>query len=179
MMLKLYKNEKEGISYWEAWDDKREVIVHWGSVGTKGKTRRVAFSKGETAESVIALESARSRAEGYAEISAEGMATVIVQYRTETWGDEEDLEKRHRVEDILNECLGWTGNGHCDGGDIGSGSINAFSYVVDPMKAGETIISALRKHQLLKGAIVAYHLPDQEDHTVIWPKDFLGEFSII
>lgn len=42
-----------------------------------------------------------------------------------------DVEKRHRLEARLNETLGWTGMGMCDGGSIGSGSMEVCSYVVD------------------------------------------------
>ena len=30
----------------------------------------------------------------------------------------------------MNECLGWTGNGFSDGGDIGSGSASRFYLVM-------------------------------------------------
>jgi hypothetical protein len=35
----------------------------------------------------------------------------------------------------MNECLGWTGNGSCDGGDIGRGKVNIINYVIDVKKA--------------------------------------------
>ena len=31
----------------------------------------------------------------------------------------------------MNETLGWTGLGHCDGGSIGSGTMEACCFVVD------------------------------------------------
>lgn len=46
-------------------------------------------------------------------------------------GDVEDLDKRHRLEDKMNETLGWTGLGMCDGGSIGSGTMEVCCYVVD------------------------------------------------
>ena len=46
-------------------------------------------------------------------------------------GDVEDLEKRHRLEDRMNETLGWTGLRMCDGGSIGSGTMEVCCYVVD------------------------------------------------
>ncbi|HWO95772.1 MAG TPA: hypothetical protein VNM45_05450 [Bacillus sp. (in: firmicutes)] len=33
---------------------------------------------------------------------------------------EEALERRHMVEDLMNECLGWTENDFSDGGGIGT-----------------------------------------------------------
>lgn len=46
-------------------------------------------------------------------------------------GTKEDLEKRHRLEDRMNETLGWTGLGVSDGGSMGSGSMEVCNFVVD------------------------------------------------
>lgn len=179
MMLKLYNRASTETLYWECWDNGRKIIVHWGVLGTKGKTRTINLGRGEKAKDIMAVESAVPMQEGFRELEIEAHATIVVQYRTETWGSVEDLNRRHEVEGILNECLGWTGNGHCDGGDIGSGSINAFSAVVDPVLAGQAIIKALRARKLLAEATVAYRLPESDDYIVVWPEDFRGEFSIL
>ncbi|WP_244951636.1 hypothetical protein [Pseudoalteromonas luteoviolacea] len=39
----------------------------------------------------------------------------------------------------MNETLGWTGLGHCDGGSIGSGTMEVCNYVVD-FKVAKTVI---------------------------------------
>lgn len=44
---------------------------------------------------------------------------------------EKDLDKRHRFEDRMSETLGWAGLGMCDGGSIGSGSMEVCNFVVD------------------------------------------------
>lgn len=46
-------------------------------------------------------------------------------------GIEGNLEKRHRLETRMNETLGWAGLGECDGGSIGSGSMEVCTFVVD------------------------------------------------
>ena len=46
-------------------------------------------------------------------------------------GTPKDLEKRHALEERMNETLGWTGVGHCDGGSIGSGTMEVCCFVVD------------------------------------------------
>jgi hypothetical protein len=178
-MLKLYKRKGKTTEYWEAWEDGRKVIVHWGKLGSTGKSRTIRLKPSERGRAVIKAESQKPLAEGFQKIPLDQHVSIVVQYSTETWGSVADLDNRHQVEDVLNECLGWTGNGHCDGGDIGSGQMNAFSFVVDPKLAGETIVKALKKAKLLDGAIVAYHLPDEEEYTVVWPKRFRGEFSIL
>lgn len=101
-----------------------------------------------------------------------------MQFKTEdAWGDSADLSKRHMVEDILNECLGWTGNGYCDGGDIGSGTINTFSFVIDPYLARDSIVIALKQNNLIDGAIIA--TSNKDGYDVLWPEDFEGAFSIL
>ena len=54
-----------------------------------------------------------------------------VEYKIDGFGTDQDLEKRHRLEEHLNELLGWTGLGHVDGGSIGSGTMEAGCVVVD------------------------------------------------
>jgi hypothetical protein len=56
---------------------------------------------------------------------------LLVEYPIDGMGTGDDLKKRHRLEDRMNETLGWTGLGMCDGGSIGSGSMEVCNYVVD------------------------------------------------
>jgi hypothetical protein len=178
-MIKLYKRTAKECLYWEAWDaGRRLVTIHWGTLGKTGRNKSIRIPKGESAKTVIRRESEEPRANGYNEIDLEDHAQIVVQYKTkDAWGDTSDLDKRYQVEGILNECLGWTGNGHCDGGDIGSGEINAFSFVVDPALAKVAIVKELKKNKLLDGAIIAVR--KDEDYEVLWPEDFDGEFSIL
>jgi len=45
-----------------------------------------------------------------------------VECKIEGFGTVSDLDKRHKLEGVLNELLGWTGLGHVDGSSIGSGT---------------------------------------------------------
>jgi hypothetical protein len=163
--------------YWQAWRHKRIVVLHWGSVGEKGRTRQIRLKKGQTAKAVIEEASRQPRAERYAEIDTDEHSQVVVQYRTAGWGSVADLEKRHKIEELLDECLAWTCNGFCDGGDIGSGSINIFCLVVDPAAAKDTLVSTLKKNRLVKGAVIAVR--EGELYRVLWPDDFEGTFSVL
>ena len=178
-MIKLYKRSGQQTVYWEAWDaGKRVVTLHWGTLGETGDTKDVQIPRGENAEVVIDRESQDPRSNDYAEIDIEDHAQIIVQFKTsDAWGDSDDVKKRHAVENILNECLGWTGNGHCDGGDIGSGTINVFSFVVDPYLAKNTIIEAFKRNNLIDGTIIA--IQEQDDYQVLWPDHFDGRFSVL
>jgi hypothetical protein len=54
-----------------------------------------------------------------------------------------DLEKRTRLQSRMNKTLGWTGLGHCDGGSIGSGTMEVCCMVVDFVIAKEVIAKDL------------------------------------
>ena|GEM_PF-464830 len=171
----LYKREGQHMRYWEAWEDSSAVVIHWGTVGNPGCTKRVRVRSDESAEEVIERKARGLQAAGYDEIKIQNHVTVIVQYRIEGWGTNEDLDKRNRVERLVNECLGRTGNGYCDGGDVSSGTMNVFSFVVDALVAKNTIVECLRRHPLFENAIVAI---EQEDSLkVVWPENYAGEFS--
>jgi hypothetical protein len=177
-MVKLYRRGGQAVEYWEAWDEANGfVTVHWGKLGQTGQSKSMRVPPGEPAEAFIAALAQPRRGEGYAEIDLEDHAQLVVQYRTEGWGSTDDLDRRHKVEGVLNECLGWTGNGHCDGGDIGSGSINVFSFVVDPHLARDAIVAALRDPRLLDGAVIAVARAD--NFEVLWPPDHPGDFSTL
>lgn len=177
-MLKLYKQTDDEIRYWEAWDTGNgSVMIHWGVLGDTGRSKELGVENASAAV-VIERESVAARADGFQEIDMDDHSQVIVQFKTkDAWGDTDDLDRRYELEDLLNECLGWTGNGHCDGGDIGSGTINAYSFVVDPRIAAETIVQTLKDAGKIKGAIVV--ISTEEDDDVVWPPGFEGEFSII
>jgi hypothetical protein len=175
-MLKLYKRGRTGVRYWEAWKTPLMVVVHEGRLGKRGKTRCLLPTGRQRPERLIAEAAKKPRAKGYAEVSLEEHSQIVVQYRLKTWGSPEDLNKAHKVEDLFNECLGWTGNGRCDGNDIGSGTMNVFSYVIDAELAVETMVAALRQHRLLNGAVVAVR--EGEDYRVVYPTRFRGEFSL-
>jgi hypothetical protein len=177
-MLKLYKKGPKGLQYWEAWQDNKDIVVHWGTVGDTGQDKKLRLKAGEDADSRIEQESQSARADGFEEI--EPNSELVLQYKCDGWGSANDLEKRHQIEDLMNECLGWTGNGHCDGGDIGSGSMNVYCYVVDRLAGVEAVIAKLREVNLLDGALIASkHNVENEDeqYKVHWPLNFSGEFS--
>ena len=154
-MIKLYKQDGARLLYWETWDDDGKHVMHWGSVGEEGETQAVRSGMFRDAEKAVAEEMERRRRDGYAEIDDDDLQVVVVQYRTETWGSEADLERRHEIENLMDNQLGWTGLGHCDGGSIGSGSIEICCLVVDAGIAAPVIVQALKEAGRLDGAVVA------------------------
>jgi hypothetical protein len=102
---------------------------------------------------------------------------LIVQYRIEGHGRGSDHDKRVAVENLLGEFLEKADLGYCDGGDIGSGTMNVFCFVKTGQAVGKKIIEVLRKNNLLEGATIAKTVKGEE--RIIWPPDFKGEFQII
>lgn len=129
--FKLYKRSPNEIEYREAWFSKGMVVDHWGICGDRGRTQPHPVAN--TAMRQRWFEILRSRADelGFQPIPASKYATLIVQQPIAGHGTPEDLELRHRVEDYLHDLTGWLGLGHCDGGSIGSGSMEIFCHVVD------------------------------------------------
>ena len=131
-MIKLYKRTTAGqLDYHEAWMDGDEIVEHWGRVGDRGEQRTHAPVPGSTADAAIERVLASARANGFAPLRNGDLRWLLVEYPVDGMGTSVDLQKRHALEDRLNETLGWTGLGHCDGGSIGSGSMEAACLVVD------------------------------------------------
>jgi hypothetical protein len=64
-------------------------------------------------------------------LEAENQVALMIEYAVVGMGSAGDLEKRHRLEGRMNKTLGWTGLGHCDGGSIGSGTMEVCCFVAD------------------------------------------------
>jgi len=144
-------------------------------LGERGQSQIIPLTAGELAESRIAQEAKKYHGEGYRRLKEGEPVTVLVQYEFDGWGTPADLDKRHEMEGTLNECLGWTGNGHCDGGDIGSGTINVCLLVVNPYLAARTIVEELRRTNLIEGAVIA--IEHESSFEVLYPTDYQKEFA--
>lgn len=119
------------LAYHEAWIDGLKVMEHWGPLGERGQTREHHCggnkAKGDVLKEVLAEPLKR----GYRPIELDDHAVLLIEYCIDGMGTDEDLDKRHALEDRMKETLGWTGLGHCDGGSIGSGTMEVCCYVVD------------------------------------------------
>lgn len=177
-MLKLYKTLPDGIHYWEIWDnDDNTFTIHQGKLGDVGETEVYhPKGKGLPFDVLYAQHISKQQEMGYEEI--DNPTELIFQYTYQTNEDPTQLlEKRQYVESLLSDCLGWTGNGHCDGGDIGSGSMNIFCYVVDKDIALASTLEILEEEELLENLIVAYENEDTEEYITLYPVD-VREFKL-
>jgi len=134
-MIKLYKKVDGRWHYHEAWAHDGQVTEHWGIVGEDGTTRDHDIPEDQSEEEAVsaALDSACD--DGYEEVDLDDHAILIIEFAVDGFGTPEDLEKRYRLQDRMNQTLGWKGLGHCDGGSIGSGTMEVACFVIDFEKA--------------------------------------------
>jgi len=143
-MLKLYRLTPASKEYWETWEDSdTHYVVHWGALGSEGKSKNVPLNEDEDIPANVQRKIAELRAEGFKEIEPEDHFTLMIEYAINGMGNSADLKKRHRLEDLMNETLGWTGLGACDGGSIGSGTMEVCNLVVDLEIAKRVVEAAL------------------------------------
>jgi len=129
-MLKLYKLSDEKKEYWETWDNEDGTYtVHWGELGTTGKSKEIKKGFLKPYKKIIQNEIDLMLKNNFQEV--EDGYTLLIEYKIEGMGNTSDINKRHRLEEIMNEILGWTGLGFCDGGSIGSGTMEVCNFVVD------------------------------------------------
>ena len=130
-MLKLYNLNASPKEYWETWENDGEHTVHWGALGTKGQSKKLASGILRNTRASIQKEVDLRVSAGFGSIDIDDHAVLMIEYTIDGMGTPADLEKRHRLEERMNETLGWTGLGHCDGGSIGSGTMEVCCFVVD------------------------------------------------
>lgn len=169
-MIKMIKQLDDEIVYWEVWRDGKTLVIHYGTVGNTGETVKKKLALSQKAKKVMDELANEKANEGYDYLDEDELFELVVQYPCEENQMDAVLEKRHHVEELMNECLGWTGNGACDGGDIGSGTANIFNYVVDIEKATKTILNELKNNNLLEEVRMAYFHPEEENYIALYPE---------
>lgn len=131
-MLKLYlRNAGRVTAYHEAWADGSRITEHWGPLGERGKTRMHRRNKKLSEKANLKQVLKPAITAGFEPIDLDDHAILLIEYAIKGMGSVKDLDKRHALEERMNETLGWTGLGHCDGGSIGSGTMEVCCFVVD------------------------------------------------
>ncbi len=144
-MLKLYRRTPSQILYWETWDnDDGSHTVHWGSLGAKGESKTVRSTGLRKVETKVQAEIDRFVSDGYQPIELDDHRILLIEYTVDGFGDAADLKKRYRLQDRMDQTLGWTGLGMCDGGSIGSDTMEVCCYVVDYDVAEQVVATDLK-----------------------------------
>ena len=144
-MVKLYKLIDNKLHYWETWDkDDKTAFIHWGIVGQRGQNKEVKSGLFSNFRKSVQKEIDEKIKEGYKERDDNEVSFLEIEYIIDGFGTEQDLDKRHRLEEKMDEVLGWTGLGNCDGGSIGSGTMEVGCVVVDYEIAKKVIADNLK-----------------------------------
>lgn len=131
-MLKLYRFSESETEYWETWEDTDSShTVHWGELGTRGQSKTIQSTPSHPATTIIQEEIDAHIETGFSEVDPDEHAVLMIEYAVDGFGSPSDLEKRHKLEERMNETLGRTGLGACDGGSIGSGTMEVCCFVVN------------------------------------------------
>jgi hypothetical protein len=130
--MKLYKRIDGQLHFWETWDiDEKMGATHKGVVGQRGDYKEVKSGLFSSFRKEIQKEVDIYSEDGYEEVDIDDHFTLLIEFKVDGMGTPEDVEKRTRLQDRMNETLGWTGLGHCDGGSIGSGTMEVCCFVID------------------------------------------------
>jgi hypothetical protein len=176
-VLKLYKREGDTLRYWEAWVHEGTLTVHQGVVGETGTETQTPVPDDEDPDMAIAQAAESLVDAGYDEPDIDIMTPLVIQYPLQGKGTGQDFEKRHAVEELLTDVLGWTGNGEVEGGETQAGRMNVFCRVMDAQTAVHTIAEALDEEDLVEGALIAL-VPDSGEPRVLWPPNHSGGFRV-
>lgn len=131
-MLKLYKRDNDRTYYWETWDKNENTgVVHWGTVGQRGQDKEIKSGLFINFKKQIQKLIRRYYEDGYGEVNIEDHYKLLIEFKVEGFGTSDDLEKRRRLQSRMDDTLGWTGLGHCDGGSVGGGTMEVCCYVID------------------------------------------------
>ncbi len=143
-MQKLYKKSQEALLYQEAWVEGGLLYHHWGQIGETGEHTANAVKKGASKSKLIAGALKKAREDGYSPIDDDDRAVLQIEFKVVGFGTEADFDKRQKLQNRMNETLGWVGIGHCDGGSSGSGTMEVCCYVVDYDIARRVVESDLK-----------------------------------
>jgi hypothetical protein len=145
-IMKLYRKSIDKFEYWETWEkDENSSVVHFGLVGEKGETINLEQSF-DKRKDVLKSQIKEKVDSGFRPIAEKNLHTLILEYET-TDNPQEDFTRRTKLESRLNELLGWTGLGHCDGGTSGKNTLEIFCLIVDYDLAYKTIVEDLNNSE--------------------------------
>jgi hypothetical protein len=140
---RLYREAGEGVEYWESWvNDDGTAVVHYGRLGERGQVEE--FSDPDAFADYLGPRVRELHAEGFRNVPEDEHATVMLQWPRSAVPDDVDgtEELWDRVEELVNEELGWTGLGRCTGIDLSS-ELTAMAEAVDARLAVKVLASAL------------------------------------
>nr|WP_217366382.1 hypothetical protein [Brevibacillus sp. Leaf182] len=159
----LKKNETRW-SYWEVWYEETEHLytIHYGNVGEVGEHFAVVAEQIEgRPDEVLQSWTEEMKEQGYQVMKTNDFHPMIVHFPQLC---ESEIEMRYLIEQLLDECLGKTGNGHSDGGEDSERTLAVICRVIDTKKAAAAVFEAMSSAQLVQGFSISIK---QEDGNLI------------
>lgn len=149
------------------------MVVNVGTVGTVGRSHTVAPEAQETADQVHELLTSQQVEARLAEVDQDQMQWVVVQFAIPAQGPtDSDWDRLEATSMRMTEALCWTGNGYCDGHNVGSGTINVSGSVINATAAASTMRSDLADHDLDDDIVVAVRgARPTDEYIAVWPAD--------
>ncbi|GEC88426.1 hypothetical protein [Brevibacillus brevis] len=163
-MIRMLKKNETRWSYWEAWYEETEHLytVHYGNVGEIGDHFAVVAEQIEgRPDEVLQIWAEEMKEQGYQVMKENDFHPMIIRFPHLS---ESEIEMRYLIEQLLDECLGKTGNGHSDGGEDSERTLAVICRVIDTKKAAAAVFEAMSSAQLVEGISISIK---QEDGNLI------------
>ena len=139
-MIRAYKEVNDDLLYFHIWEtDENNAVFYQGVMGNEGELEHVSANSSDELTDKINHKVDELNKAGWSGIDDDEYDTLIIEYKIDGWGTENDLKKRHIIQDRMDQLLGWTGVGWCDGGSIGSGTMEICCIVFDYQLAYDII----------------------------------------
>ncbi|MGI1807073.1 DUF2716 domain-containing protein [Exiguobacterium sp. TDN 0502] len=170
-MIQLIKQSGSNTLYQTIYTEGRLIIQHQGIVGEWVRAedvREIRVSRFKRLGVQILLLVEEFERQGYRELNETDYTELVVQFSYEKGQEETALERRHMMEEVINDCLLHTGNGYCEGGDIGSGTTNIFYHVLDVEAAIALIFEEMKARNVQDEPKIA--VQEGAAYTVRYPQ---------
>ncbi len=139
-MIRAYKEVNDDLLYFHIWEtDENKAVFYQGVMGNEGELEHVSANSSDELTDKINHKVDELNKTGWSGIDDDEYDVLIIEYKIEGDGTEAEHKKRQAVQDKMNEVLGWTGVGYCDGGSIGSGTMEICCIVFDYQLAYDII----------------------------------------
>ncbi len=179
-MILLIKQNGADMLYQTIYTEGRLIVQHQGIVGEwvrEEDVREVRVSRFKRLGVQILQLIKKFERQGYRELNETDYTELVVQFSYEKDQEETVLERRHMMEEVINDGLLHTGNGYCEGGDVGSGTTNTFYHVLDVEAAIALIFEEMKARDVQDEPKIA--VQEGAAYTVRSPQgatfDLIGE----
>ncbi|ESQ88319.1 hypothetical protein ABAC460_16800 [Asticcacaulis sp. AC460] len=143
--FKLYRRDGEALHYQEAWAHDGELTEHWGVCGHEGDSLLHHYDSLTAGNKIVEAIKRRARQAGFSSLPRSRHRQLVIELPIDGFGAEDDIDVRHKLQTYFDNCLGWLGLGHVDGGSTGSGSMEIFCIVPDVATARIAVLAELPK----------------------------------